>query len=342
MDTGLVPVGRGGGALIGSPVAEPLEPVGLTSAVRSLLGPGASVESWSMTDLSTPASSRARASLAASTRGVTLVQGTALVGGVLEQWSLVLKTVTGATGQAEAAVYGSGTLQRIRGLRAPRCLGVNAARGSGHEIWLETLEDRASWTFDRFRVAARAAGIFAAHAETAGGLPSVDRGPVDLAPHLGAAASILDGDTLSPALAPGHVVNAMRTAYDQRDRLIEIALRPPVACCHGDFQRRNLFGIGPGGTQTVAIDWARAGRAPLGWDVVVLAHQALVYFDLDERVGRPGQAPCRHESATTLGDPPAEVHYHGCSYRFRGETMTLAQGCEPASRPRPLGDRARR
>jgi hypothetical protein len=232
----------------------------------------------------------------ASTQGVYLLVGAASDDEQQASWSLVLKVLAATPDNApplEANLYRSGFLASLqRGLVAPRCFGVVALAGGLSGIWLEYLHDTNAprWSIKRFGLAAYHLGMFNA--------TQTLRGKLSAWPWLRHIdwRALIEGcaDSMSQFQAvrehplvrrayPAAVAQGFMQLWASRHTLLDALEHTSYVVCHGDAQRRNLFGCSgaDGDACTVAIDWANIGARPVGADIVTLVHQALIYFDVD-------------------------------------------------------------
>ena len=87
------------------------------------------------------------------------------------------------------------------------------------------------------------------------------------------------GEPLARRIWPGDLGDRARRLWDGRDRVLEALDRLPQAFAHGDADRRNLFARrgAAGGDETVAIDWAHAGVAPLGAELPPLVTSSVLW-----------------------------------------------------------------
>ncbi len=227
-----------------------------------------------------------------STGGLFRWSGTARCDGAERRWSVILKVLARPAGAAErspahwnywkreALAYGSGLLEEVGGLRAPRCLGVEDRAPHWVWLWLEDLgdEDGRRWSLPRYALAAQHLGQFgAAHA----------RRPLPAATWLCRDFLRRAYEDTSGALAVLESAAARRSALVRRglsNGLAERVLRLhahsallfeqlaalPQTLCHFDTSRLNLVdapGPGRGGRGTVLIDWAFLGTGAVGTDL---------------------------------------------------------------------------
>ena len=175
----------------------------------------------------------------------------------------------------EPLIYQSGLLETLpAGMVAPRCFGVVELPGNFAWLWLEDVVDsyKGTWSLDRYALTAR-------HLGQLNGMYGSER-PLPSFPWLGMH-QIQSWLTLMPlqtipwehprvlARYPKPEVNTFRYMLEENERFLAKLERLPKTFRHGDtyptnFMSRRLSG---GQEQTVALDWALAGIAPLGDDL---------------------------------------------------------------------------
>jgi hypothetical protein len=71
--------------------------------------------------------------------------------------------------------------------------------------------------------------------------------------------------------------------WEERDLFFDALDRLPQTLCHLDLFRRNLFAqkTADGDYQTVAVDWAYAGRGAIGEELVPLVQASVATFEVD-------------------------------------------------------------
>jgi hypothetical protein len=175
----------------------------------------------------------------------------------------------------ELLVYQSGFLKTLpEGITAPRCYAVTELPGNVAWLWLEDIVDsyEGAWSLDRYALTAR-------HLGQLNGLYPVAR-PLPDAPWLSnhLIRQWMAGNFWQtipwehPRVLqryPRPEVNAFRQMLLENERFFAKLERLPLTVCHGDtyptnFKARAWQGDQP---QTVALDWALIGIAPLGDDL---------------------------------------------------------------------------
>jgi len=242
-------------------------------------------------------------------QGIFRVTGTARSGGTSLPWSAVLK-ICRAPSDAELAeaspdrrailidtlrwdregeAYASGLLETLPdGLAAPRCLGVDR-----HDdtlwIWLEYVaDDIAQWDVARYALAARHLGRLGGEYHAGRELPSqewLSRGWVRswstyfsrTMPAMLASDDVWAQPIVVELFDPG-AREELGRLWDERDRWWDALDRLPLTLAHLDAFRGNLMSrTARGQVETVAIDWAFVGLAPLAADVATLVAASLFY-----------------------------------------------------------------
>lgn len=199
-------------------------------------------------------------------------------------WRVVLKVCAPAPGQddpggtrywrREPLLFGSGLLDDLPGLKAPRCYGVDESPDGRLWLWLEHVADEGEvdWSIERWRWAAHSFGLFGG-AYLAGNRRLPDEpwlGGGRLRSWLGHHGPLVERIAAAPdnpAVAhwwPRDVVAAVLRLWAERDLFCDALERLPQTFGHGDAIRRNLF---VRGGELVAIDWEHAGRYAPGEDV---------------------------------------------------------------------------
>jgi hypothetical protein len=207
-------------------------------------------------------------------------------------WSLILKTAHPEGDNTrisawnyykrEADAYRSGWLDNLPGgLAAPRCFDVVEHRDGSCWMWLEDVADEIGphWPLEQY-------GLVARHLARFNGAYLVERSLPDWSwlssewlrrvIENSAPAMPLLRDSLDHALVrrwlPGDAGDRYLRLWQERGVYLDALERLPQTLCHFDIFRRNLFSrraVG-GDPQTVAIDWAFAGKGALGEDLVPL------------------------------------------------------------------------
>ncbi len=222
-------------------------------------------------------------------------RGSAEAGGDVRPWSLVLKILRpdqknsdpqGAHyWKREVLAYQSVVLQNLPGkVRAPRCYGVQERPDGAAWIWLEDVHDTlGKWPLERFGLAARHFGQFNGAYLTGTPLPdeawvthnwsltNVERS----APMVDFMLANPDHPTLMTLLPPDKRSQIL-TFWEMRHRLMRQMDELPQTFCHMDAFKRNLFARGD---ETVAIDWAFSGIAPLGTELHSMIGGALSFYE---------------------------------------------------------------
>jgi hypothetical protein len=234
--------------------------------------------------------------------GLFRVTGSARVGGASHPWALVVKLCAAADRSdpgawdypaREALAYGSGLLAALPGgLAAPRCLTVETQPDGTTWLWLEAISDAhpGPWPLERYALVARHLGRFNGAYLAGAPLPARAwlskgwlRGWVEAA---GLAVAELeqfvgsDAAPLTRQLYPPPVVAELKRLWAERERFLTALDRLPQTFCHHDAFRRNLLGrTGPQGDELVALDWADAGHAAVGQELVPLVLGSLLFFE---------------------------------------------------------------
>jgi hypothetical protein len=267
----------------------------LTGPVRRALGSEtAEPEAWSHDLL------YGGLGVALGASAVYRIAGTARDRDGTRPWSLVLKVLRDPTrgpppGGAppdgwdrEVQVYRCGLLDDLPdGLAAPRCYAVEDRPGAVW-LWLEDVADEAGprWPIARFALAARHLGRL--NGAYLAGRPLPDHPWLQRGLLRSRAADVagfwagfdrVRGEPLARRIWPGDLGDRARRLWDGRDRVLEALDRLPQVFAHGDADRRNLFARhGAGGVdETVAIDWALAGVAPLGGELPPLVTSSVLW-----------------------------------------------------------------
>jgi hypothetical protein len=219
-------------------------------------------------------------------------------------WSLILKTLCPAADNTtasawnyykrEADAYQSGWLDDLPGgLAAPRSFGVVERPDGTCWMWLEDVTDEigSHWPLEHYDVVARHLGQF-------NGAYLVDR-PLPSWPWLSsgwlrhyigqsAAAMPLLRHSLDHPLVrrgwPGDASDRLFRLWEERDLFLDALDRLPHTLCHLDVFRRNLFArktVDGDAWQTVAVDWAYAGRGAIGEELVPLVQASVAFFEVD-------------------------------------------------------------
>jgi hypothetical protein len=241
-------------------------------------------------------------------QGIYRVSGGARVGASSLPWSAVLKICRAPTAEELAApddrreilmetlrwdregdAYASGLLETLpRGLVAPKCFGVDRAEGTLW-IWLEEIaDDAAAWTVARYAIAARHLGRLGGEYLAGRDLPNhawLSRGWIRSwsAYFSRTLPAILDDERVwaQPVVIEQFHAGAredLRALLRERDRWLRALDRLPLTLSHLDAFRANLMSrTTRTDVETVAIDWAFVGVAPLAADVATLIVASLFY-----------------------------------------------------------------
>ena len=222
-------------------------------------------------------------------------------------WSLVLKVVHNAKPapidrtdpasvrywKREPLAYQSGFMTDLPGnLMAPRCFDIVEPAADECWLWLEDVaeEKNATWSSDRYGLAARHLGQFNGEYGQYRPLPS--------GPWLGQNLLRAQAKEVRPGIEqlprslhhpmvqrffPTDVAKDILQLWADQEMFLHAIERLPQTVCHRDAFRRNLFARQhPNGVeQTVAIDWEDVARGPVGEDLVSLIVLSLVTFEIE-------------------------------------------------------------
>jgi hypothetical protein len=237
-----------------------------------------------------------------NTRALFRWRGSALVGGVEREWSLILKVwrrdpKTDAAEnwtywKREFLVYSSGVLEELPGISAPRLFGATD-EGDVAFVWLEEIAEDGDhrWPTDRYVTAALHLGRF-------NGAYLAGR-PIPEAPFLSrdqlrswtnwipwadvvrAPASL--SHPLVAAALPDPPIERLEHLYSQVGPLFDRLDRLPQTFSHLDAWRSNLIAArGPNREErTVAIDWSYVGMAPAGQEIAILVGGSHIWLDAE-------------------------------------------------------------
>jgi hypothetical protein len=217
-------------------------------------------------------------------------------------WSLILKTAypEGDNTQLsawnyykrEADAYQSGWLQNLPGgLAAPRCFGVAEHPDGACWIWLEDVADDigSHWPLEHYGVVARHAGQLNGAYLVERSLPSwpwlssgwLRHNTESCAPALPLLRDSLDHPVVRRWL-PGEAGDSFFRLWAERGVYFDAIDRLPQTLCHLDLFRRNLFArrTADSGYESVAIDWAFAGRGAVGEEIVSLVLANFILFEV--------------------------------------------------------------
>ena len=217
-------------------------------------------------------------------------------------WSLILKTLCPAEDSAnvsawnyykrEVDAYQSGWLDDLPGgLAAPRCFGVIEHQDGTCWMWLEEVADEigSHWPLEHY-------GLVARHAGQVNGAYLVDR-PLPSWPWLSSGWLRHNTENCAPALTPlrnsldhplvrrwfpGEARDGLFRLWAERGVYLDALDRLPQTICHLDVFRRNLFArrTADGDYESVAIDWAFAGRGAVGEELVSLVLASFIFYEV--------------------------------------------------------------
>ncbi|MFN8011238.1 MAG: phosphotransferase [Holophagaceae bacterium] len=271
----------------------------LQDRVEGALGvPGAVVTEWRQEPLP-------EWSWGDATAGLYRFRGLACAGAARLPWRLVLKVVRdpgdGFAWRTESDLYASGALRGLPGpVRAPACHGVEVEADGTAWIWLEDVPagagaDRA-WDPPAFRRVARALGRFnvSVPVPPAGGRWLRGAGLRGHVLHRDGPAGVIAREDVwrHPDVRrrwPASLKDRLLGLWSARDRLLNALEGLPEGFLHGDLHPLNLVPVpsDPGReAEWVLLDWAQAGRGPLGADAASLVGGALATFRADPREAR--------------------------------------------------------
>ena len=216
-------------------------------------------------------------------------------------WSLILKIIRSSDGQdnpaslsywkREALVYQSGLLDQLpERIRAPRCFGIVEQSGLEVWLWLEDIVDEVNgrWSLDHFGSVARHLGYFNAmgfEKQAQFIQPWLTKGI--LREGVRKTAPELPSNVLAHPLVsrvwPRDIYEWMLRVWLKYEAWIDRIERQPQTFSHLDAFRRNMFSRWDKQTnlQTVLIDWAFAGNAAVGEEIVPLVAASLNLLEFD-------------------------------------------------------------
>jgi hypothetical protein len=236
----------------------------------------------------------------------------------------------------EADAYQSGWLDGSPGgLAAPRSFGVVEHPDGTCWIWLEDATDEigSHWPLEQYGVVACHAGQLNGAYLVGRRLPSWPwlssgwlRGYIALsAPAMPLIRNSLDHPLVCRWL-PGDASDRLFRLWEDRDLFLNALDCLPQTLCHLDLSRRNLFArnTADGDYQTVAVDWAYAGRGAIGEELVPLVLGSVAFFEVDlaqaqalEEIVYEGYLEGLHQ-AGWRGDPrQVRLGYAAASLRYR-------------------------
>jgi hypothetical protein len=219
-------------------------------------------------------------------RSLERVVGRARVRGEELEWSVIRKR-TGSAAEAppalierarrEARVYGSGLLDDLGALRAPRAHRIEVAEDGAVVMWLEDVRDDAPgpWSPVTFARAAEALGEangrqlgrpLAAFPWLVQDWADRQSEPVDEPTVVAAIAARAREPRVRGAMGSDVGERTTRMVHDQPAFIAALG-RLPRTLCHHDAARSNLIARSDA---IVALDWESAGPGPLGADTATL------------------------------------------------------------------------
>lgn len=207
-------------------------------------------------------------------------------------WSIVLKVLYERPGENESSpyywkreyeIYRSGLLDLLpdTGLKPPTIYGF--AQFS-HSCWVWMADIKAgkdSWTLDDYRTVSRRLGRF--NGAYLSGLPIPDVVWLSNSWHCAIVPPLADtferlDDFMQHPLAkralPLADKETILSIWQERDRFCDALTTLPKTFCHLDAFRRNIF---HGEQESILIDWAMAGRAAIGEELVTMVSLG-IYF----------------------------------------------------------------
>ena len=206
-----------------------------------------------------------------------------------DSWSLILKIVLARPDEAPAdpkywkreyELYRAGMLDELpSGIRAPSGLGVNEYPNESAWFWTEEIEGgvQQPWTDDQYAHVSHSFGQFNGAYLTGEPIPDFDWLSIDWMPKM---MTLLDDRgrppivqmSLAHPLAKGSfpidAVEQYTRLWDERNIFVDALNRLPQTFAHQDGVGRNMFlrPLGKSKYETIVIDWAFAGKAPVGLD----------------------------------------------------------------------------
>ena len=217
-------------------------------------------------------------------------------------WSLILKVLQLEDDnihasdwnyyKREAEAYRSGWLDDLPGgLAAPRNFGTTEYADGTCWIWLEDVADAIGpgWPLEYYGVVARHVGQFNGAYLVGQPLPSwlwlssgwLRHNIGNCAPALMPLRNSLDHPLVRRWL-PREASDGFFRLWAERGVYLDALDRLPQTLCHLDIFRRNLFAqrTADGDHQTVAIDWAFAGRGAVGEELVPLILGSVIFYEV--------------------------------------------------------------
>jgi hypothetical protein len=293
-----------------------------TDLVRAALRDGgAEIASWSEED----------AGGGGSGSQLFRVRGDARVGGALVPWRFVLKVLNHqGEGWQESSTdprswdywkrewlaYQDPLLQQMQGsLRAPRCLGAGEQGDAAVWMALEDLAelDQRPWPESRFGIVARHLGEFNGSFPADSAMPSPSwlsrdwlRGWTERAESM---ITLLPGVADHPLVSrvyPPERIEALLEVWEHRRAWYAALDALPQTICHQDVFPRNAFvrhaDRAGQADETIAIDWAFCGKAPVGAELAALIEGSLAFFELERDAADRVEGQCLTSYMEGLAD----------------------------------------
>ncbi|VAW37508.1 hypothetical protein MNBD_CHLOROFLEXI01-949 [hydrothermal vent metagenome] len=207
-------------------------------------------------------------------------------------WSLVLKILYERPGESETSpyywkreyeLYRSGLLNRLPdvGLTPPTIYGF-AQFSDSCWIWMADIQDeKKSWALADYRVVSRRLGRFNGAYLCNQPIPDdvwlSDSWHCAIVPPLADTFERLDDfmqHPLAQCALPLTEKEAILSIWQERDRFCNALATLPQTFCHLDAFRRNIFHREQ---DSILIDWAMAGRAAIGEELVTMVSLS-IYF----------------------------------------------------------------
>lgn len=243
----------------------------------------------------------------ASTSELYMLTGTARSRGVVMPWRFVVK-IFNRDGQGwqqsstdpsawnywkrEWLVYQARWVHQLPGLVAPECFGAGELGESTAWLAIKDLSriNQRPWSLAQFGACARDLGAFNGRFVTDREPPRDEwlsrgwvRGWTELAePTMAQLPLLADNPAVTRQFRPFEIDLLLKVRQHRYDLLHGLdVLQQSVA--HNDVYPRNAFVDvdGTGASQTVAIDWASCGWAPLGADLAPLVGASPYFFEFD-------------------------------------------------------------
>jgi hypothetical protein len=245
------------------------------------------------------------------TLGLYRFEGTGQDQGVSIPWSIVLKIIQSPANvggvslgegddpthwnywKREPLIFQSGLLEALpEGLVAPHCFGIVEKPGNIVLLWLEDVigADAGTWSLNRYALAAQHLGQLNGIYLSERSLPSF---PWLSQRRLQQWVEGVPWQTFPwehPQVLehyPRLEINSFQHMLAEHERFLAVLERLPQTLCHNDTYPTNFIArdLPNGRQQTVALDWALAGVAPIGADLGQLvfgAHNNLKEVDRDD------------------------------------------------------------